>query len=140
MLAAQEREARQLYAQLFEALQLSYQQADEVTRLLAERTMLTSSWSTGAVEHAALPEDHQLVREGMSRIEAIRLLIPGGLGKRRPRGAQSDSSLMRVSTAIQFTSQVLPPSSENACSKRHESGVMSDHTLRTRIALPSNSS
>jgi hypothetical protein len=71
MLAGQEREARQLYAQLFEALQLSYQQADEITRLLAERTMLTSSWSTGAVEHAALPEDHQLVREGMSRIEAI---------------------------------------------------------------------
>jgi len=46
----------------------------------------------------------------------------------------------RVSTAIQFVSQVLPPSSENACSKRHEFAVMSDHTLRTRIIRPLNGS
>jgi hypothetical protein len=31
--------------------------------------------------------------------------------------ALTDSSLTRVSVAIQFASQVLPPSSENACSK-----------------------
>src|SRR6185369_5843214 len=46
------------------------------------------------------------------------------------------ASSTRVSTAIQFTSQVLPPSSENACSKRHEFGVMSEMTNRTRIARP----
>src|ERR1700676_3340668 len=48
--------------------------------------------------------------------------------------------LRRVSTAIQLTSQVLPPSSENDCSKRHESAVMSDQTLRTRIVRPSKDS
>src|SRR6266487_651612 len=52
----------------------------------------------------------------------------------------TDSSFTRVSVAIQFTSQVLPPSSENACSKRHESGVMSDQTFRTRMVLPLNDS
>src|SRR5882762_7911637 len=44
----------------------------------------------------------------------------------------------RVSTAIQLTSHVLPPSSEKACSNRHETGVMSDQMLRTRIILPLN--
>src|ERR1700677_1759168 len=52
----------------------------------------------------------------------------------------SDSSFTRVSVAIQLTSQLLPPSSENACSNRHESGVMSDQTFRTRMVLPLNSS
>src|SRR5581483_10357926 len=51
-----------------------------------------------------------------------------------------NSSCTRVSVAIQLTSHVLPPSSENACSKRHEVEVMSDQTFRTRIILPSNSS
>ena len=46
----------------------------------------------------------------------------------------------RVSTAIQFVSQVLPPSSENACSKRQEFAVMSIHTLRTKIIRPLNGS
>src|SRR5436190_16512644 len=41
-----------------------------------------------------------------------------------------------VSIAIQFISQVLPPSSEKACSKRQESGLMSEMTKRTRIARP----
>jgi hypothetical protein len=41
-----------------------------------------------------------------------------------------------VSVAIQFTSHVLPPSSEKACSKRHESWAMSDMTNRTRIGPP----
>jgi hypothetical protein len=44
---------------------------DEVPRLPAERTLSTSSWSTGNVEHAALSESHPLVREGLLRIEAI---------------------------------------------------------------------
>jgi hypothetical protein len=71
MLASQEREVSALYAQLFDSLQLNYQQADEVVRLVAERTLLTSSWSTGSVEHSALPADHQLVRDSTSRIEAL---------------------------------------------------------------------
>src|SRR5262249_38529009 len=49
-----------------------------------------------------------------------------------------DPSFTRVSTAIQFTSQVLPPSSENACSNRQELGVMSEITNRTKMARPLN--
>src|SRR6266849_6159744 len=43
---------------------------------------------------------------------------------------------IRVSTAIQFTSQVLPPSAENDCSNRQEFDVMSEMTNRTRIVRP----
>src|SRR6202041_3338982 len=50
------------------------------------------------------------------------------------------ASGMRVSTAIQFTSQVLPPSSEKACSKRHELAVISNQRLRTRMVRPLNGS
>src|SRR4029077_10796369 len=42
----------------------------------------------------------------------------------------------RVSTAIQLTSQVLPPSSEKDCSKWQEIGVMSEITNRTKMARP----
>lgn len=45
--------------------------------------------------------------------------------------ALSGSSFTRVNVITQFTSQVLPPSSENACSKRLESGVMSEKLFRT---------
>src|SRR6266487_1291823 len=66
--------------------------------------------------------------------------MPGTANHRSPvcggdQCAFSDSFFTRVSIAIQFTSQVLPPSSENACSKRPESGVMSDQTFRTRMLL-----
>src|SRR5580700_8450834 len=54
--------------------------------------------------------------------------------------ALSDSSLTRVSVAIQFTSQVLPPSAENACSKWQEAGVTSDQTCRTKMFFPLNDS
>src|SRR5260370_35558158 len=50
----------------------------------------------------------------------------------------SDSSFTRVSVALQLTSQVLPPSSENACSKRHESGVVSDIANQTKRTRPFN--
>ena len=50
--------------------------------------------------------------------------------------ALSGPSFSRVSVAIQFVSQVLPPSSENACSKWQESGVTSEMTNRTRMARP----
>ena len=46
------------------------------------------------------------------------------------------SSFIRVSIATQFTSHDLPPSSENACSKRHEFGVLHEITNRTKIARP----
>jgi serine/threonine protein kinase len=58
-----------------------------------------------------------------------------------PRGARRRSAAVhRVSVAIQFTSQVLPPSPEKDCSKRHESGVMTKMTKRTWIARPFSSS
>src|SRR5579859_1356181 len=44
--------------------------------------------------------------------------------------------LTRVSTATQFASQVLPPSSENAHSLRQEVALMSDQMSRTRMVLP----
>src|SRR5271167_717126 len=59
---------------------------------------------------------------------------------RRVQCARSDSSFTRVSTSTQFASQVLPPSSENDCSKRHESAVMSEKTFRTRMLLSLNGS
>src|SRR6266568_1035034 len=46
------------------------------------------------------------------------------------------SPTTRVWSVIQFTSQVLPPSSENDCSKCGEFEVISDQINRTRIALP----
>src|SRR2546425_10417733 len=64
---------------------------------------------------------------------AIPCLVCGGV-----QCALSDPSFIRVSVAIQFTSHVLPPSSENACSKRHEFGVMSEMTKRTKMARPSS--
>src|SRR5580700_3975478 len=52
--------------------------------------------------------------------------------------ALSDSSLTRVWSVIQFTSQVLPPSFENDCSKWGESVAVPDQTNRTKITLPFN--
>jgi hypothetical protein len=45
-------------------------------------------------------------------------------------------SFTRVSIAIQFTSQVLPPSVENDCSNLHDSGLMSEMMKRTRTGRP----
>src|SRR6266496_2980108 len=52
----------------------------------------------------------------------------------------SDRSLSPVNVMIQLVSQVLPPSSENDCSKRDELEVMPVKPLRTKIVLPLNSS
>src|ERR1700676_1115947 len=49
--------------------------------------------------------------------------------------ALSDSSSTRVWSVIQFTSQVLPPSSENDCSKWGEFVVMSVQTNRINTLL-----
>ena len=47
-----------------------------------------------------------------------------------------DSSLTRTWSVIQFTSQVLPPSSEKDCSKWGESVSVFDQMNRTRMLLP----
>jgi hypothetical protein len=56
---------------------------------------------------------------------------------RRVHRALADSSPTRVWLVIQFTSQVLPPSSENDCSKWAEFGVMSDQTYRIKKPIAS---
>ena len=50
----------------------------------------------------------------------------------------STAGYTRWKVAIQLTSQLFPPSSEKACSKRNALGVMSEKTKRTRTARPSN--
>jgi len=50
----------------------------------------------------------------------------------------SRQPVIRVSKAIQLTSQVSPPSAENACSKRQWSASRMSTTKRTRIGLPLN--
>src|SRR5437667_10371843 len=47
------------------------------------------------------------------------------------QGALSDSTFARVKVITQLVSQVLPQSSEIACSKRHECEVMSEKLFRT---------
>ncbi|MFG1754734.1 hypothetical protein [Streptosporangium sandarakinum] len=42
-----------------------------------------------------------------------------------------------MSTMVQLVSQVLSPSTENACSRRAESPVMSDRMKRARTGVPS---
>src|SRR5215813_2405455 len=68
----------------------------------------------------------------------VGIVLGGGyLSDRGPSAHQLiNHSFTRVSVAIQFTSHVLPPSSENACSKWQEFGVISEMTNRTRIARP----
>src|SRR5258708_7606029 len=61
--------------------------------------------------------------------------IPGSVTDSVQR-ALPDSSLTRVWSVIQFTSQVLPPSSENDCSKWGEFVLVFDQINRTRMALP----
>ncbi len=70
------------------------------------------------------------VHEPISKSKSCDPVLAGGGG----------SSAIRVSVATQLSSQVFPPSSENDCSKRHEVGVMSCHTFRTRIIRPPYSS
>src|SRR5690606_34838540 len=52
------------------------------------------------------------------------------------RGGPGYCGFTRVSIAIQLASHVLPPSAENACSKRHESSETCEMTKRTRMARP----
>lgn len=52
------------------------------------------------------------------------------------RLSRSIYGLTRVYCVIQFTSQVLPPSAEKACSERASSAVTSQMEKRTSTALP----
>src|SRR5262245_34150872 len=66
-------------------------------------------------------------------------LVRAAVGQSAKFGASGQIHVFtRVSIAIQFTSQVFPPSSENDCSKRQEFGVMSEIRKRTKIARPLN--
>src|SRR5947208_12185778 len=72
-----------------------------------------------------------------TQIERAEYTLPQRtLMRDEPHSVLSDSVFTRSSIAIQFTSHVLPPSSENDCSKRHESGLISETIKRTRMARP----
>ncbi len=60
-------------------------------------------------------------------------------GDARVRNARRSYSSLRNAIS-QFTSQVFPPSSENACSHRADAGVTCDQVNRTLIGFPRNSS
>lgn len=64
----------------------------------------------------------------------------GGAGCRDEPAAERLSwmrqFLLREYLFTQFTSQVLPPSTEKACSDRAVSGVIPHIEKRTRVALP----
>src|SRR5258708_35567026 len=77
---------------------------------------------------------HEISPNMFDRVHHCLLEICWSICRLRP--ILSDSSFIRVSVATQLTSQLLPPSSENACSKRHEFVVMFDITNRTRMARP----
>src|SRR5438067_1876152 len=76
-------------------------------------------------------------RQDVEQIERAEYTLPQRtLMRDEPHSVLSDSGFTRSSIAIQFTSHVLPPSSENDCSKRHESGLISEMIKRTRMARP----
>ena len=58
----------------------------------------------------------------------------------REHPAWRRGNIYRVKVMIQFVSQVLPASSENACSNWLELAVMAEKPLRVMMTLPSNSS
>jgi len=86
-----------------------------------------------SVLFAAIPVVWYLVGAVYIQIQALVVRAASTRGLRPAR-----DHLRRVSVAIQLTSQVLPPSTEKACSKCAESGVMPEMTKRTRMSRPSN--
>jgi hypothetical protein len=86
MLRAQQQWVRQLYVGLFEELDLDPEQIDDLTSLIAEHMLLTTTWSRGsthvtageegAVHVAPTDGDRARADECLSEIEA--LLGPGG--------------------------------------------------------------
>ena len=73
---------------------------------------------------------------GERGIEGTTALIPRRERQRTAAGGTHDL----VSTAIQLTSHVTPPSAENACSKRQVSALVDSMTKRTSTCRPLNSS
>jgi hypothetical protein len=81
MLRAQNHWARQLYVGLFEELDLDPEQIDELTSLIAEHTLLTTTWSRGsthvtpgeegAVHFTPTDGDQARANEYLSRIESL---------------------------------------------------------------------
>jgi hypothetical protein len=80
-----------------------------------------------------------IVRENRGPSDERANIMPGP-EKLRHEFAADAHGFSRVNVARQFTSHDLPPSAENACSKRKDVGVMSENTKRTRIACPSTES
>src|SRR5687767_8921544 len=64
----------------------------------------------------------------------------GGLERLRVLAYSTAYPFTRENVAIQFASQFLPPSFENACSSRNEFAVMSEKMKRTKMARPFNDS
>jgi hypothetical protein len=79
MLAQEQQRTRELYAQLSESLRLNEAQVDELTRLIAEHNVLSTSWSADGFQHSPKAEDHELAREQMLRAE--QLLGQGGFAQ-----------------------------------------------------------
>ncbi len=81
MLGAQQQWARQLYVGLFEELDLDVEQVDDLTRLIAEHMLLTTTWSRGsthvtpaeegAVHFTPTDGDQARANEYLSRIESL---------------------------------------------------------------------
>jgi DNA-binding HxlR family transcriptional regulator len=70
--------------------------------------------------------EYNLTAVGAQLVPVVHLLLDVGLKLKS----------QRANSASQFASQVLPPSSENACSSRNDLGVMSAKTNRTKIVRP----
>ncbi len=83
-------------------------------------------------------------RFGRPRFAAKVTLLSLWIGNKATHLADAQSrffySFTRVSIAIQFTSQVLPPSVENDCSNLQDSGLMSEMMKRTSTGRPLKSS
>jgi hypothetical protein len=81
MLHAQQHWARQLYVGLFEELDLDPEQIDDLTSLIAEHMLLTTTWSRGstyvtpgeegAVHFTPTDDDRARANEYLSRIESL---------------------------------------------------------------------
>ncbi len=86
MLRAQQQSARQLYVGLFEELDLDPEQIDNLTSLIAEHMLLTTTWSRGstyvtpgeggAVHFTPTDGDRARANEYLSKIESL-LGTPG---------------------------------------------------------------
>src|SRR5580700_3431970 len=85
------------------------------------------------------PDRHKKQPEGKVRAHRASRTEVDDLSRSQTKGIQrvlSEWSFTRVWSVIQFTSQVLPPSSEKDCSKWGESVVMFVQTNRIRMVLP----